>query len=530
MSLYTRNLFYLLAVTLLWALSVCVSAQENMSTAAFPGAEGFGRYTSGGRGGKVYHVTTLEDTEHQGSLRWAIKRKGPRTIVFDVAGTIELVKPLTIKNDSITIAGQTAPGDGICLKNYAFEVEASNVIIRFIRCRLGFDKPDQEDDAVSAYSKDNSLHDVIIDHCSASWSVDECFSAYGVRNLTVQWCFIGESLFNAGHHKGAHGYAGLWGGAPASFHHNLVAHHSSRVPRLSGSRFSNDAAAEKVDIRNNVFYNWGPTNGGYGGDGGQFNFVNNYYKPGPRTIRGKQLDKKTGKEKEAKEVVYRLFQPNGDTGDYAQAKGVWGQFHMSGNVLDTSVDGMTPSQQFACMKVNQNNYEGLIPGGLDEVPLPAGGKNAIILPEPFDPGQIKTHPADVAFALVLNYGGCSLSRDSVDARLAREAYTGTFTYTGSTYKQQYVKNSKGVTDINLFSNYGLIDKPSDVGGWPVLKATPEEMALVSTDTNNNGIPDGWETSYFGALVDGNGHDKNPRYTNLEVYLNWIVSDLVKAQR
>ncbi len=505
-------------------------AQGQLQTAAFPGAEGFGRYTSGGRGGKVYHVTTLEDTEHRGSLRWAIKREGPRTIVFDVAGNIELIKPLVIRNDSITIAGQTAPGDGICLKNYPLRIEASNVILRFIRCRLGYDKPDQEGDAITAYSKNNSLHDVIIDHCSASWSVDECFSAYGIRNLTVQWCFIEESLFNSGHHKGAHGFGGLWGGAPATFHHNLVAHHSSRVPRLCGSRFSNDAEAEKVDLRNNVFYNWGPTNGGYGGDGGQFNFVNNYYKPGPRTIRGKQMDSKTGKEKEGTAVVYRLFQPNGDPGGNAQPKGVWGKFYMSGNFLDTSVEGMTPGQKFACFKVNENNYEGLIPGSVDEVPLPEGGKYALIMDEPFDPGQIKTHPADVAYALVINLGGCSLSRDTVDARIARETYNGTYTYTGSTYKRKYTTNSKGNTDINLYSKYGIIDKPSDVGGWPELKATEDQIALVSKDENENGIPDGWETGYFGSLVDGNGHDKNPRYTNLEVYLNWIVSDIIKAQR
>lgn len=526
-----RNLF--LALVLMLSATAFVMPSFGQTSAqqldAFRGAEGFGRYANGGRGGKVYHVTTLEDTEHQGSLRWAVKRQGPRTIVFDVAGTIELIKPLKITRDSITIAGQTAPGDGICLKNYPLEVQASHVIIRFIRCRLGFDKPDQEGDAISAYSKTNDYHDVIIDHCSASWSVDECFSAYGIRNLTVQWCFIEESLFNSGHHKGAHGFAGLWGGAPATFHHNLVAHHSSRVPRLCGSRFSNDAAAEKVDIRNNVFFNWGPTNGGYGGDGGQYNFVNNYYKPGPRTIRGKQMDPKTNKEKEATEVVYRLFQPNGDPGDYAQAKGVWGKFYMNGNFIDTSVEGMTPSQMFACLKVNQDNYEGLIPGGLNDVPLPEGGKSALIMDEPFDPGQIRTHSAEVAYAKVLNLGGCSLHRDTVDSRVALETYQGTYTYRGSTYKKKYVVNSKGATDINLYSKYGIIDSPSDVGGWPVLTATPETMAFVSKDENNNGIPDDWETTYFGKLVDGNAHDRNPKMTNLEVYLNWLVSDIVKAQ-
>jgi len=497
---------------------------------AFPGAEGHGRYTNGGRGGKVYHVTTLEDTEHKGSLRWACKQKGARTIVFDVAGTIELTKPLKINEDSITIAGQTAPGDGICLKNYGFVIQASNVIVRYLRSRLGFDKEDQEDDAFSVMGKgNNELHDIIIDHCSASWSIDECFSAYGVRNMTVQWCFITESLFASGHSKGIHGYGGLWGGAPATFHHNLIAHHTSRTPRLSGSRFTGDAAAELVDIRNNVFYNWGTINGGYGGDGGHFNFVNNYYKPGPRTIRKPEIDTKTGKEKPAKEVVWRIFSPNGDPGEYVQEKGVWGKFFLEGNYMDVSVEGMTPEQQINCLKVNANNQEGLIPNE-KLCPLPAGGKEELTSNEPFDCGKIATQPAEVAYALVLNYGGCSLSRDTIDRRVAMEVANGDWHCKGSSYKKNIAKNSKGEKMLDLMSTYGIIDNAQDAGGWPELKATPEEIAFATDDSNGNGIPDGWEKAYFGNLVDGNGHDKNRRYTNLELYLAWRVQEITNAQR
>lgn len=528
----------IIVLFLLTVFSVsCAFAQEQTSLAgnlqkvdAFPGAEGFGRYTHGGRGGKVYHVTTLEDTEHRGSLRWACKQKGARTIVFDVAGTIELIKPLKITEDSITIAGQTAPGDGICLKNYGFVIQASNVIVRYMRSRLGFDNENQEDDAMSVMGKgNNELHDIIIDHCSASWSIDECFSAYGVKNMTVQWCFITESLYASGHHKGAHGYGGLWGGAPASFHHNLMAHHTSRTPRLSGSRFSGDASVELVDIRNNVFYNWGTINGGYGGDGGHFNFVNNYYKPGPRTIRKPELDSKTGKEKPAREVVWRIFSPNGDSGEYAQEKGVWGQFYLEGNLMDTSVEGMTPEQMLNCMKVNSNNLDGLIPNE-KTLPLPEGGKDRIVSSIPFESGKVTTHLAEGAFALVLNYGGCSLSRDTADRRVAFEVLYGNWHHQGFNYKKNIVKNAKGEKMIDLMSTYGIIDRPQDVGGWPELKATPEEIAFVSEDCNENGIPDGWERVYFGNLVDGNGHDKNRRYTNLELYLAWRVQEITNAQK
>ncbi|MDE6526390.1 MAG: pectate lyase, partial [Muribaculaceae bacterium] len=244
---------------------------------AFPGAEGFGRYTTGGRGGNVYHVTNLLDNG-TGSLRWALSQAGPRTIVFDVSGTIHLSSGLSIPANT-TIAGQSAPGDGICVADYPVTV-GNNCIVRYMRFRLGNKNVLKNGadgwDGLSAMDS----HDIIIDHCSISWSIDECCSVLGNVNTTVQWSMVDQSLVNAGHSKGAHGYGGNWGGSGASFHHNLVAHHGSRTPRL-GPRPTTQLD-ERMDMRNNVIYNYGG-NGCYGGEGMDVNIVNNYYKPGPAT-------------------------------------------------------------------------------------------------------------------------------------------------------------------------------------------------------------------------------------------------------
>ncbi|MBC3541174.1 pectate lyase [Rufibacter sp. H-1] len=345
---------------------------------AFPGAEGFGKFTTGGRGGQTLIVSTLADSG-PGSLREAIRKKGPRMIVFAVAGTIELQSPLDINNGDLTIAGQSAPGEGICLKNYQVSIKADNVIVRYLRFRLGDEKAQQAD----AFGANRGNSNIIIDHCSMSWATDECASFYYNKNFTLQWSIIAEALNASVHAKGDHGYGGIWGGEGASFHHNLIASNNSRNPRFSGSKSVPNPAGELVDFTNNVIYNWGH-NSIYGGEKGRYNLVNNYFKPGPATLESKRN---------------RIVNPSAP----------YGKFYVAGNQVEGFAD------------VSKDNWAGGIqPDNMDSVQF-------VKASQPFATISIQVQEPKAALEAVLAHAGASLKRDAVDARIVQEVRTGTST-------------------------------------------------------------------------------------------------------
>ena len=424
---------------------------------AFPTAEGFGAYSLGGRGGDVYHVTNLDDNG-AGSLRYGIENAGgPRTIVFDISGTIILEDRLTINKSYLTIAGQTAPGDGICLRDYQFQISASHVIVRYIRSRLG-DQAGQESDAISITSGKN----IIVDHCSAGWSVDEVFSCStgdpdDIDKVTVQWCIISEGLMNSIHEKGAHSYGALIRGcygAQYSYLHNLFAHNNSRNPR-PGNYDENthllDPLGLQFDFRNNVMYNWGGSRPGYDADSEsvcRYNYVGNYGKPGPDSDR-------TGYAYKAGSKHFRAY--------------------YSGNHFF----GKIPTDQWSLVTFSSFSSSEIA---------------AYKRPIPYSTGRVETLTALEAYSTVMAHVGASLSRDPVDVRVIDDVQNGT----GS-----------------------IIDSPSDVGGWPLLNALPAPL-----DTDQDGMPDSWENDNGlnpNDPSDRNDDNRGNGYTNLEEYLNELVS-------
>jgi uncharacterized protein YjdB len=465
-----------LKLQLLIALIVC-SATVFSQPLAFPTAEGYGKYTVGGRGGVVYEVTNLNDAE-PGSLRAAVEASGPRTVVFRVSGTITLNSNLKISNPYITIAGQTAPGDGICLRKYPLVISANQVIIRHIRVRFGNESGVDADAISSRYVKN-----LILDHVSASWSVDETMSIYHCDSITVQWCMISESMYNSNHIKGAHGFGGIWGSNYSSYHHNLIASHASRNPRFA-------SGCGNTDYRNNVIYNWG-YNSCYGGEKQQegdpahaftnINMVANYYKPGPAT--------------QPSEVSYRIVQPSSRNG--AADFGKW-------YIADNKMVGSS--------NVTANNWNGVNPdGGSSFI-------SGLKLDQPWPAMPINQQTAEDAYTSVLENAGVTLpKRDAVDLRIVDNVRNGNATYEGITYKK-----NQSMADKTKIS--GIIDSQTDVGGWPELNST-----TAPTDSDHDGMPDQWETE--NGLNPNDQNDCNAftlspgkSYTNLEVYLNSIAGE------
>lgn len=435
---------------------------------AFPGAEGYGKYTVGGRGGRVLTVTNLNDSG-EGSLRTAVEQVGARIVVFAVDGTIELKSPLRVNNDSITIAGQSAPGDGICLKDYPLVVNASNVIIRYIRVRVG-DLNNLDSDGLGGgrYGQKN----VILDHLSVSWSIDECLSIYKTENLTVQWCLVTHSLNTSVHTKGSHGFGGIWGGYKATFHHNLLANHASRNPR-----FASVDGTKWVDYRNNVVYNWGFKTAYGGGHHAEINMVNNYYKPGPASQHHRLLD---------------------------VAEDGTGRYYVVGNVMEGD-DAVTCDNHSAVADRPGKCY---IPGNksagpnsgisIEAIPAPGEECASCLTDSPFPCEPINEDTPAIAYQRVLESVGCSFAQDTYDREVLLQVKKG----------------------IGTFGTNGIIDSQKDVGGWPVLK-----VGKALKDSDGDGMPDVWESKHglnpHNAL-DASDYTLDGNYTNVEVYLNGLV--------
>ena len=519
-----------------------VSAAALAQAPAFPGAEGHGRYVTGGRGGKVIHVTNLND-KGTGSFRAAVTGNSKKIIVFDVAGVIPLASDLTIGSNT-TILGQTAPSPGITLRYYTVRPE-DNCIIRFIRLRRGQEK-DVNDGADATWQRNKT--GIIFDHCSFSWSIDEVASFYDNNNFTMQWCTVAESLTNPGHSKGAHGYGGIWGGKLASFHHNFVGHLMNRGPRFNGARYGwtgytsnkdydtykweNPVQAENVDFRNCVMYNaQGTCYGGPGG--GQINIVNNYYKAGPshslksKTLNGIKVNVSSGKERGSQDRITQVTVSSSGNSDkkHPEYYEMTSRYFISGNTTETTKGTVTKNQDWKGVVYDKGTYtyngerysadkKNFYGDAVAHQNIDGVSCVKIKMDNPAPTGEVTTHSAAEAFSKVLAYGGASLYRDEIDARYMEEAKTGTAQYKGS---------------ITL--SPGIIDKVSDVNGY-----TESTFGTASRpadfDTDKDGIPDAWElanglnpnddSDALTYSLDGKGY-----YTNLEVYANSLVEDIMK---
>lgn len=458
----------------LCSLIMSCSAQVKTSVAAsqdaivaFPGAEGFGKFTTGGRGGKVYIITNLNDAG-PGSLREAAEAKQTRFIVFAVSGTIHLATKLNIRGN-VTIAGQTAPGGGICIADQPVLLGGDNIIIRYLRIRMGdrFQRAGMKagngaDDALGGSRRKN----VIIDHCSLSWSTDEVMSVYGGDSTTLQWNMIAEPLNYSYHFEEGdkdfekHGYGGIWGGSHLSAHHNLFISCNSRNPRFNGARLG--ASDELVDFRNNVIYNWGGNNV-YGGEGGLYNVVNNYYRYGPSTSQS---------------VRYRIVNPS------KQEKPLipFGKFYVTGNHVDDA-----PA-------VTANNDLGIHMGNN----ATETEKSASIVRTAFDVVSLPDESAGDAYKAVLQGAGALYpERDTMDLRLVNNVR----------------QRTGGFVDVQGGFPHGTAYEAT-VNAWPALRSV-----AAARDTDSDGMPDDWElkNNLNPAIDDASGHNLSRAYTNIEIY-------------
>lgn len=503
---------------------------------AFPGCEGYGRFTSGGRmfdsrGSKVYYVTRLDDTGEEGTFRWAVTTGDdtPRTVLFKVSGTIFLTKNVDVRSNT-TIAGQTAPGGGICLAGYRVKL-GSNIIIRHIRFRAG----DLPKNSMSPLGVEN-VENIVLDHCSFSWSMEENITLYDNNNTTTQWCIFSEGLYDSRNNKGNRAYGAQWGGKRSTMHHCLFAHNNSRSPRFNGVRPENHDRQAINEFINNVVYNWGSVNAIYGGEnsaGGDTDYnrvymISNYYRPGPATKNA------TGSR--------RYFcRPSGDM------NGV-GQWYLKGNKFELSskwAGSSTIWSDTELEKVNSDNYYGFVGSNNSRAidfwslsPSQALADKSL-LTTPLDELSMKDYDtADYAYAKVVTQAGASLPRyDEVDARILAEA--------AGLQDPQYGGargNKLGIIDspydiilqshdefAALYEGDNAADnKEIDVICYPRLQMDDTDCAVV--DTDGDGLPDAYETKVGLNPNDGSDGQKLTAsgYSNLEVFLNGVADGQIDA--
>lgn len=467
-------------------------------TPAFPTAEGYGMMATGGRGGEVVAVTNLKDDvkgETEGSLRWALNQHmdKPTTIIFRVSGIINLVSDLRSKRTAgTTIAGQTAPGDGICIRGAKVNLGgSSNFIIRHLRFRIGLDENGKFIKGGSIGIENGS--NFIIDHCTFGWSSEENMTIYDNKKTTVQWCIVHEGLFSSGHGKGARSYGAQWGGETATFHHNLLANNVSRTPRFNGTK--NNDVDVYFEYINNVNYNWGKPNSAYGADvliDGDYriNFINNYYKPGPS--RSGDLPSY---------FAQSYFKP---------AENRTAKWYMSGNFIEGSAN----------KALNKDNARGI---DANDVP-----KSQLLVKQAFKmSNSVEIESAKDAYKSVLAGAG-AFPRDSVDRRIINEVRTGTASGKGTNRTYRHY-DEKPLNNPYYGVAKGIIDNPVLAFGD---QAYPEYKTYnIIVDKDNDGMDDAWEKS--NGLNPNDASDRNKKtlsgYTCLEVYLNSLVGEKIELK-
>lgn len=473
------------------------------------------------------HVTNLNDSG-PGSLRAAVSGSKKKMVVFDVAGYIDLQSDLVIGSNT-TILGQTAPGDGITIRYYTVAfTQCDNVICRYVRFRRSQLK-DVNDGADAAWGR--CRKNIILDHCSFSWSIDEIASFYDNLNFTMQWCTLGEALANPGHTKGEHSFGGIWGGKGASFHHNYLTHMQNRVPRFNGARYvwkgydkrkyANSLQAERVDFRNCVMYNWG-TGGCYGGSGGGYvNMINNYYKAGPGTKNRTQVTLVSVANKDGaggNEAYGGYSSRYYIKGNYMDAAGIHAaNYDWKGVLYESGLKTYMGEPYIPDAKHLYGNVEYTKVGGTDCVRLR--------LNDPIEAGFITTHSAETAYEKVLKYAGASLSRDSVDLRYMKECRTETVSHTGTIVKVAGI--------IDRINNPETGENDPSKASYPLLHTA---FYPAVYDSDRDGMPDEWEIA--NGLNPKNASDHKAYtidrekiyYTNVEVYANWLVENQVKEER